>query len=133
MSGEWRNLEGTVQSGLGEGSIFTQLDWVLTEFHAKLGFRPSPGTFNLSMGGGEWEAARTKLMSRQGIEITPPEGFCGAKCFAVILANRLKGYAIFPEIDGYPADKLEILAPVLVRKTLGATDGDRLKIRLQIQ
>ena len=133
MSGEWRDLEGTVCSGLGEGSALTQLDWVLAQFSAKLGFEPCPGTFNLSLMGTKWAETRRALMDHQGIAIIPPEGFCGAKCFAVILAEKIKGYVIFPEIDGYPEDKFEILAPVSVRETLAANDGDRLKIRLEIQ
>ena len=133
MSGEWRELEGTVCSGLGEGAEFTQLDWVLMEFRNKLGFEICPGTFNLSLMGTRWVEARQTLMGLQGIKITPPEGFCGAKCFAVELGGMVKGYVIFPEVDDYPEDKLEILAPVSVRKALAVGDGDRLKIRLHIQ
>ena len=47
-------LEGEVAPGLGEGSRFTAIDWVIAELRRKLGFIPWPGTFNLRMRGDAW-------------------------------------------------------------------------------
>ncbi len=127
-----QNIEGIVCTGLGEGSIFTQLDWVREEFKSKLGYAPFPGTFNLSVESNEWLDLRKNLMSLPGIEITPPFGFCGAKCFAVDLGKNIRGAVIFPEVSDYPTDKFEILAPMAVREALKVKDGDVVQVRLEI-
>ena len=126
-------LEGTLCSGLGEGALFTQLDWVVSEFGKKLGFVPHPGTFNLSMKGDLWVEASARIRQATGITIDPPPGFCAAKCFEVVLNDRIKGAAVLPEVTDYPANKLEIVAPVFVRRELGLQDGDSVKLWIDIK
>jgi len=132
MSNVTQTITGTVASGLGEGSVFTQLDWVSQEFESKLGYTPFPGTFNLVIDSVEWLEIRRLLMSLPGIKIDPPEGFCGAKCFSVKLDNDIQGTVIFPEVSDYPFDKFEILAPVAVREALKVENGDAIKVHLEI-
>ncbi|MCZ7655476.1 MAG: CTP-dependent riboflavin kinase [Rhodocyclaceae bacterium] len=93
-------LEGEACTGLGEGASFTQLEWVRREFLAKLGFEPYPGTFNLHMSGPDWEEAKRVMAREAGIVITPEPGFCAAKCFLVVVAGRITGAVVFPEIAG---------------------------------
>jgi riboflavin kinase len=126
-------LDGTLCSGLGEGAGFIALDWVDRQFLEKLGYRPYPGTLNLSLEGADWIAAREAMQMAAGIAIEPPPGFCAAKCFAVLIDHSIEGAAILPEVEGYPADKLEIVAPVAVREELRLNDGDRVTLRLQIE
>lgn len=126
-------LQGKVCSGLGEGSGFTQMDWVLRQFSSKLDLTPYPGTFNLEMEGPDWEQALELLQGAPGIEITPPDGFCSAKCFRVLIRKQLEGVLVLPEVEGYPRNKFEIVAPLAVRETLEVEDGDRVKIELHIQ
>ncbi|MHA1107761.1 MAG: DUF120 domain-containing protein [Alphaproteobacteria bacterium] len=38
---------------------------------------------------------------------------------------------VLPEVPGYPAPKLEMIAPVGVRDILGIADGDPVTIELQ--
>lgn len=123
-------VEGVVCSGLGEGTRFTTIDWVVEEFRTRLGFVPSPGTFNLRMHGARWEALRLRLLAARGIAITPPHGFCAAKCFPVRLAGRLSGALVLPDMDDYPPDKLEVIAPLPVRRTLGLADGDAVPLHV---
>lgn len=125
-------LEGEVAPGLGEGSRFTAIDWVILEFRRKLGFIPWPGTFNLRMRGAAWDWARARLRSAAGIAITPRDGFCAAKCFGVSIAGHLTGAVVFPEMPDYPDDKFEIVAPVPIRETLGLQDGDLVNLRLDL-
>lgn len=125
-------LEGLLCSGLGEGAGFTELDWVEHQFHAKFGFWPHPGTLNLSLVGDDWDVAREAMQAAPGIAIEPPPGFCAAKCFAVVLDGRVSGAAILPDIPDYPAHKLEIVAPVAIRRELRLVDGDRVRLQLQI-
>lgn len=124
-------LDGVLCSGLGEGAAFTGLAWARAEFNAKLGFDPHPGTFNLRLQGRAWEAARARLKQAPGIGIEPPAGFCAAKCFPVEMPGGIHGAAVIPEVPGYPADKLELLAPVALREALGMAEGDRLAFRLK--
>lgn len=125
-------LEGLLCSGLGEGAGFTTLDWVARQFRSKLGYSPFPGTLNLSLSGGDWESARTAMEQAPGIVIAPPPGFCAAKCFTLVIDGRVQGAAVLPDVPDYPADKLEIVAPVAVREALCLSDGDRLTLHLLI-
>jgi len=121
-------LAGEVCSGLGEGAAFTELDWVRRAFLARLGFEPYPGTFNLRMSGPDWDEARRFMAREAGIAITPEPGFCAAKCFHVVVAGRITGAVVFPEIPGYPPDKFEVISAVPIRQALGVGDGDSVSI-----
>ena len=123
-------LEGEACTGLGEGAGFTQLEWVRREFLAKLGFEPYPGTFNLHMNGPDWEEAKRIMASEAGIAITPEPDFCAAKCFLVVVAGRITGAVVFPEIASYPSDKFEVVSAVPVRQALGVGDGDRVAVSI---
>lgn len=125
-------LEGRVCRGLGDGALFTQLDWVVREMRGKLGFAPYPGTFNLAMSGPVWADARSRLRQAAGIAIDPPAGFCAAKCFPVVIDGRIEGAAVMPDVADYPDDKFEILAPVGVRQELDLRDGDAVRLRVEI-
>ncbi len=127
------SLEGVLKCGLGEGAGFVALDWVSRQLADKLGFDPFPGTLNLALQGGEWDAMRDALQAAPGIAIDPPPGFCAAKCFRVRIDDRIEGAAILPEIDDYPRDKLELVAPVGVRSALALGDGDTVTLTLHLE
>jgi len=132
MVEEQREIAGVVCSGLGEGAMFTQLPWVQAEFRAKLGFVPSPGTLNLQMTDRRWRELYVVLAREAGIPIVPAEGFCAARCFRVTLGDTVEGAIVIPEVEGYPDDKVEIIAPVSIRERLGLQDGDRVWIRIAV-
>lgn len=119
-------LKGRVVSGLGEGSAFTELGWARDAFREQLGFEPWPGTFNIELDDRRWAEALGEAGS--GIEISPPEGFCAARCYRAVLGGALSGAVVVPEVEGYPLNKIEFLAPVGVREELGLSDGDRVEI-----
>lgn len=125
-------LEGRLCSGMGEGARFTQLAWAAREFSEKLGFAPFPGTFNLSLDGPAWRDARSRLRHAPGIAIEPPDGFCAARCFPVLINDRIEGAAVLPDVEDYPDDKFEILAPVGIRQELDMRDGDPVRLRVRI-
>jgi len=130
---QWHDLVGILSPGLGEGQFFTQLDWVVKVVDEKIGFKPHPGTFNLHMGGERWPGYRQQILDNPGIDIPPPDGFCGAKCFPVLVEKKIKGAAIFPMIDDYPDDKLEIIAPVSIRDALDLDLGQQVAFRINFQ
>lgn len=130
MSKETLEIAGKVATGIGDGAHFTRLDWVVKEFRAKLGFEPFPGTFNLQMSGAAWQKARKRLLREPGVLIEPMPGFCAAKCFSVVVGGQLTGAIVFPEVPDYPPDKLEVISPVPIRRTLGVDDGESVVLRV---
>lgn len=130
-----RILSGTVFSDLGQGARFMSLDWVQQVLRDKLGFAPYPATLNLRLAPGDvgtWETIRSE---NRGFGIEPPsESFCDARCFPVVIealggATDVSGAILYPEIEGYPPDKIEIVAPVHVKGSIGVRDGDQLVVK----
>lgn len=130
--GETITLTGVVTSGLGEGTRFMALDWVLAQCRRALGFTPYAGTFNLRMQGPRWARVRLRMQTEAGIGIAPAAGFCAAKCFALRLGGRFDAFGIVPAVAGYPHDKLEIIAPIALREALGVADGDRIDLQVEL-
>ncbi|MBE7417926.1 MAG: CTP-dependent riboflavin kinase [Ideonella sp.] len=119
---------GVVCSGLGEGARFVAIDWVQREMRRALGFEPWPGTLNLRMAGTAWQRWRRALAQRPGIVLHPAAGFCAARCFAVRLDGRTAAAAVIPDVDGYPDDKLELVAPLALREALNLRDGSLVRV-----
>lgn len=132
LQAETLSLSGVVSSGLGEGRMFTSLPWAASEFERKLGFVPYPGTFNLTMTGETWERARNRMLTEPGIAIEPAPGFCDAKCHWVVIGEQVAGAVVIPDISEYPHDKLEILCPIPVRRTLTVSDGHQVSIKVAL-
>lgn len=129
-------LDGRVCSGLGEGSNFIQMNWVLKQFLDKFAMKPFVGTFNLEMAGAKWQRVLARLREVEGIIIEPPEGFCSAKCFRVVLQGQghkqVEAVVIFPAVSNYPEHKFEIVAAVPIRQVLQLKDGDQVKVQLYL-
>ncbi|HLG72609.1 MAG TPA: DUF120 domain-containing protein [Chloroflexota bacterium] len=119
-------IRGTLVRGLGEAPAFTQLPWVVEQCQAKLGFAPYPGTVNLEVLPEDlllWN----ELKAKPGSILTPPDpAFCDAVCHKVTINGRLQAATITPHVPDYPANKLELLAPVNVMETLGLHLGQEL-------
>ncbi|MDE3088684.1 MAG: CTP-dependent riboflavin kinase [Chloroflexota bacterium] len=121
-------MRGVVCTGQGQGRSFTQLDWVRQQFRDKLGFDPYPGTLNLTI---ESMDALAAWRTRQGVVIAPPSPeYCAAKCYRVKVNDRIAAVWIIPQVPGYPANLVELMAPVHLRGALGLKDGDRVQIQL---
>lgn len=124
-------MQGTVISGEGAGTKFVKLPWVKKQFIQKLGFNPYPGTLNLRL---PVETKVKDLMDKaEGVQIKPAKGFFRGKCFKALVMNRIKGAVVTPEVPDYPADLLEVLAPVNLRKTLQLKDGEKVQITIYLQ
>lgn len=123
-------FSGVVCSGVGEAAGFLAIDWVRDGMRHAFGFEPWPGTLNLRMDGADWQRWRARLFEHPAIVLEPAPGFCPARCFAVRLADRIDGAIVFPEVPGYPQDKLEIVAPLHLRTALALQDGDRLRVQV---
>jgi len=122
-------LHGTAITGLGEATALTQLPWVVSQIEAKLGMNPYPGTFNIRLSGqgeiDQWEA----LKASPGIPLQEPTSSnCAATCYSARLNDELPGAILLPDVPGYPADQVEVIAAVHVRAALRLKDGDPITI-----
>jgi riboflavin kinase len=123
-------LKGRVFSGGGTGSFFVNLPWAKKQFKEKLGFSPYQGTLNLQL------TSRTgteNLMKAEGIKIEPQEGFHGGRCFKALVMEKVWGAIVIPDVQGYPRDLLEILAPVNLREALELEDGMEVEVTVWLE
>lgn len=120
-----KRITGVVFSDLGRAASFMALDWVKASLSDKLGFSPYPGTLNLRLETESMIAAWREIQQSSGIEIGAPDAaFCQARCFLVEIEGKHQGAVILPEVAGYPADKIEVIAPVRLKDELKLADGE---------
>jgi len=144
-------LWGKVVSGIGQGTAFTQLPWVQTQFTAKLGINAHPGTLNLRLEDPVALAAWRRLRDSPGIRIEPvSREYCEARGFpAVAVTERAaanlrsveealnaggqRAAIIFPDVPGYPEDQVELIAAVNLREALRLRDGDVVWVYVEVE
>ncbi len=125
------HLTGAVVDGLGESGQFTQIPWVKAQFVEKLNIDPFPGTFNLQVRESASLKALAELKRLKAIDIRPAEpGFCPARAFIVMVAGKVRGAIVIPLVDGYPPDKVEIVADVMIRKALSLGTGEQVDVEV---
>ncbi|RLI19820.1 DUF120 domain-containing protein [Candidatus Bathyarchaeota archaeon] len=124
-------LEGEVFSGKGEGAEFTKLPWVRKQIKEKLGFTPYPGTLNIRLTERS-VILKNLLKNAQGIEITPAEGFHRGVCFKAYLMG-LECAVVIPEVQDYPENTLEVVAPTKLREHLKLKDGSIIEIKVLLK
>lgn len=126
-------LHGVAASGLGKARGFTQLPWASEQFARKLNLRPSSGTFNVRLADDDNRSRWEALKREAGIEIAPPEaGSCVARCYPVMVNERIRGAIILPHVPGYPEDQVEVLAEQSIRAALNLQDGDQVTLRVRV-
>jgi riboflavin kinase len=129
-----KKITGVVFSDLGRAASFMALDWVQRSLKENLGFTPYPATLNLKLETDhERELWRAVKSHGKGIEISAPEArFCQARCFLVTIEGKhqgaVQGAVIVPEVEGYPADKLEVVAPVRLKDEMKLQDGGHITL-----
>ncbi len=123
-------LRGKVSSGGGTGSLFVNLPWAKEQFKEKLGFSPYPGTLNLQL---TPTMDAENLRKAEGIKIEPQEGFHSGRCFKALVMEKVWGAVVVPDVQGYPFDRLEILAPVNLRKALELKDGMEVEVTVWLE
>lgn len=124
-------ITGRLASGIGQGRHFTRLDWARKQFMDRLDIDPFPGTINVIVSEPDSLAGWTALKATPGIRIDNPNDGpfdCDARCYRVEIAGGIAGAIVFPEVDGYPAGQIEIIAAVGVRDALGIVDGDVVRL-----
>jgi len=90
---------------------------VKRQFIEKLSIDPYPGTLNLEIVNPESLQAFRKLKASKGFEITPEDpSFCSAQCYPVLINGLLKAAIVFPLVDGYPENKMELIASQNIKR-----------------
>ncbi len=124
-------LKGKVFSGVGEGRMFTDLSWAKKQFQDKMGFQPRSGTLNIRLSGG---IEKMKLLkSFKGVEIEPPEGFFGGRCFKALIMGEVNGAVVIPDVSRYPSNVLEVIAPINLREKFNLNDGDEIDLEVWLE
>jgi CTP-dependent riboflavin kinase len=124
-------IRGRILEGMRVAADLTRVPWVKRQFLTKLSIDAYPGTLNLELTELEDLRIFEALKAREGIEIIPEKpSFCSAKCFPVLIAGQIKGAIILPLVPDYPENKMELIAPVHVRKALCLKAGDVLEVEV---
>lgn len=123
-------LCGHVITGLGEGQYYIAKEGYMSQFRDKLDFKPYPGTLNVRLMEHSTQVRDNMDLIQAQLIHGFNDGertFGGGKCYPVEV-DGIKGAVIIPDRTHYPADLLEIIAPVKLREALGISDGDEVKI-----
>ncbi len=128
------DVEGTVETGLGEGRYYLSRPDYERQFQDVLGWTPYPGTLNLGLGGAE--ANKLRFLKRNPVHVIDgfeAEGrtFGGVTCHPANV-NGQECAAILPNRSHY-TQTLELIAPVCLRDTLPCKDNDSLRVTVQLR
>ncbi len=124
-------IRGRIVEGLREAGNFTQIPWVKKQFIEKLSIDPYPGTLNLEIGDPESLRTFKELKATEGKEIVPEDpSSCSAKCYPVSIGGRIKGAIVFPLVEGYPEDKMELISSENIKNALSVMAGDDLEVEI---
>ncbi len=128
-------LTGIIFSDLGQASSFMALDWVQELLNQRLGYHPFPATLNVRPKDvGDAQVWRRVQRGNAGTPLTAAsDGHCGAKLYRIEIragadSEKLAGAVLLPEVDDYPQDKIEIVAPVRLKDHFKLNDGDQLTL-----
>ena len=122
-------FEGTVITGEGNGKRYLALPWVKQQVEEKIGFTPFLGTLNLKLTRADADC-RKLLNKAKAATICPPEGWCIGLLFKALVAG-FEGAVVLPQVESYPENVLEVIAPVNLRDKLKLKDGDALTVLVQ--
>jgi CTP-dependent riboflavin kinase len=124
-------IRGRIIEGLRVGANFTQVSWVRKQFISKLSIDPYPGTLNLEIVEQKDLQNFEVLKATQGVEILPEDpSFCSAKCYPVLINGLLRGAIVLPMVEGYPENKMELIASESIKRVLSVKAGDDLEVEI---
>jgi riboflavin kinase len=116
-------MRGRIMAGQGQGQYFISREGYSCQFLQKLGFVPFPGTLNVLLE--EPFPAGRKAIEIEGFS-EGGKSFGGCKCYPIKL-NEIQAAVVRPERSRYPAELIEVIAPVRLR-ALGLDEGDSVEV-----
>lgn len=126
-------LHGSIKDGMGEGQYYIDQEGYRTQFEQKLGFKPYPGTLNISVDK-EDVGKLDVIKSTAGIYIN---GFtCGGRSFGDVIAYKSKiknmDCAIVVPARSHYVDIIEVICQYHLRRTLSLNTDDRLDVKVSL-
>lgn len=117
---------GVVQSGVGKGAFFTQVDWVVKQCKDLLGFRPFPGTLNVQICEKDLDKVAGFLSSTDGELVPDDPQFCTAR-IKKMFVNNMPAAVVLPseDVKVHNSRVMEIIAAKNLKQLLGIGDGDK--------
>jgi riboflavin kinase len=117
-------------SGLGDGKKFIGLPWVKQQIEEKLGFSPYSGTLNIHL---TQEGKKKKILFENAAEIVvePQAGYCPGVLFRACI-GLLDCAVVIPQVQNYPSDVLEVIAPICLREKLKLADGNSVTVTVSV-
>lgn len=118
-------MRGKIASGLGQAQYFISREGYSRQFMEKLGFVPFPGTLNVLLEEpfpAEQQAIKIEGFAEEG------RSFGECKCYRIKI-NGMQAAVVRPEKSRYPAELIEVIAPIKLR-ALGLEDGDPVEVIL---
>ena len=129
-------VKGVVFSDLGRAEAFLGVDWVRNAIREGVGFDPYPGTLNIRADGADlarW--GRVRQQAGRIVLRSPDPAFCNAFLFPGFVQGwdsgaeaRERVAVVVPEVEEYPADKLELIAAISFKQARSVRDGDELTV-----
>ena len=130
-------LDGIIFSDLGQASKFMALDWVQKALSDCLGFSPFPATLNVRPAdrkdAATWESVQND--PRYFSPMPSHGGSCSARIFRVMIHDgsrtsqrKTAGAVLLPDVEDYPKNKIEIVAPMRLKEQFGVRDGDQITL-----
>jgi riboflavin kinase len=117
---------GKIAAGLGQGQYFISREGYSRQFLQHLGFVPFPGTLYVLLV--EPFPAEQQAIRIESFQVGD-QSFGECKCYRIKL-NGIEAAVVRPERSRYPADLIEVIAPVQLRRALGMEDGDPVEVIL---
>lgn len=124
-------LHGAVKDGMGEGQYYIDQEGYQVQFEEKLGFKPYPGTLNISVDK-EDIGKLDMVKSTAGI---PINGFThGGRSFGDVIAYKSKikniDCAVIVPARSHYVDIIEVICHYHLRRTLSLNTDDRLEVKV---
>lgn len=125
-------VEGTLFTGLGEGSYYISREGYVTRIKEFLGFEPFPGTMNLRFTD-DFSSFGSIIENIPGFEVQPFEQ--DGRKFGAIKLLKAKVFGtqvgiVLPERTHYEK-VLEIISPDNLRMKYGLKDGDKISVTIR--
>lgn len=89
-------INGTVTSGFGKAAYFLGQDFYKSQFKAKCGFIPYPGTLNLTVPEEDLDKINNIKNNCRNV-IKSDQGFGGVRYIKAKLENSVTGAIVFPD------------------------------------
>lgn len=126
------NIKGKITPGTGKAAGYLKLPWVKKQIKEKLGFTPYPGTLNIKLLKTN-TTLKNLLKKATSTAISPEDGFSSGKCFKAYLKDSQTCAIIIPEIENYPSNLIEVIAPEDLRQKLHTKNDDTITLKILLQ